>query len=150
MRNEHAEPGEIEVRECTTIDEFEACVVMQHEVFALPDIDIAPRPYLVALRRAGGWTLGAFDAGRLVGFVILMVAARSDHQDDEADQPPCVKRAERPTARATQRDEVGARRDVYVRQAEHFTLHQDARLELINSRAFAYFYPGMLCMFVPH
>lgn len=77
MRNEHAEPAEIEVRECTSIDEFEACVAMQREVFGLPDIDIAPRPYLVALRRAGGWTLGAFDADRLVGFVILMVAARN-------------------------------------------------------------------------
>jgi predicted GNAT superfamily acetyltransferase len=80
MRGEHAETGEIEVRECTTIDELEACVVMQREVFGLPDIDIAPRPYLVALRRAGGWTLGAFDAGRLVGFVILMVAAREGRE----------------------------------------------------------------------
>lgn len=80
MPNEHAERAEIEVRECTTIDELEACVAMQREVFGLPDIDIAPRPYLVALRRAGGWTLGAFDAGVLVGFVILMVAARDGHE----------------------------------------------------------------------
>ncbi|HEX8774326.1 MAG TPA: GNAT family N-acetyltransferase [Pyrinomonadaceae bacterium] len=80
MPNEHAEPNEIEVRECTTIDEFEACVRMQREVFGLPDVDIAPRPYLVVLRRAGGWTLGAFDGSRLVGFVILMVAARNGRE----------------------------------------------------------------------
>jgi predicted GNAT superfamily acetyltransferase len=80
MRSEHAEPGEIEVRECTTIDELEACVAMQREVFGLPDVDIAPRSYLVALRRAGGWTLGAFDRGHLVGFVILMVAARAGRE----------------------------------------------------------------------
>jgi predicted GNAT superfamily acetyltransferase len=75
-----AGPSEIEIRECTTIDEFEACVRLQREVFGLPDIDVAPRPFLVASRRAGGWTLGAFDAGELVGFVHMMVAVRGGQE----------------------------------------------------------------------
>lgn len=50
MRGEDVEHAgrapQTEVCECTAIDEFEACVLMQREVFGLPGIDIAPRPTL--------------------------------------------------------------------------------------------------------
>jgi predicted GNAT superfamily acetyltransferase len=72
----HGERARIEVRQCVTIDEFEACVRLQREVFKEPDIEISPRRHLIASRRAGGWTLGAFVAGELVGFVHLMVGVR--------------------------------------------------------------------------
>jgi predicted GNAT superfamily acetyltransferase len=66
----------IEVRQCLTIEEFEACVELQREVFNEPDIEISPRRHLIASRRAGGWTLGAFDeSDRLIGFAHLMVGA---------------------------------------------------------------------------
>ena len=71
-----ASGDEIEIRECATIDEFEACVRLQREVFGGPDIDISPRKYLIMSRRAGGWTLGAFKGTELVGFVHLIVAVR--------------------------------------------------------------------------
>ncbi|HVG35149.1 MAG TPA: hypothetical protein VM911_18935 [Pyrinomonadaceae bacterium] len=71
------EAQEIEVRQCMTIEEFEACVQLQREVFREPDIEISPRRHLIASRRAGGWTLGAFDRqDRLVGFAHLMVGVR--------------------------------------------------------------------------
>jgi predicted GNAT superfamily acetyltransferase len=67
----------IEVRQCLTIEEFESCVELQREVFNEPDIEISPRRHLIASRRAGGWTLGAFDEhDRLVGFAHLMAGAR--------------------------------------------------------------------------
>lgn len=66
----------IEVRECTTVEEFDACVRLQCEVFGGPEINISPRKYFIMSRRAGGWTLGAFDRGELVGFVHLVVAVR--------------------------------------------------------------------------
>src|SRR3954464_14479809 len=67
----------IEVRQCLTIEEFEACVELQREVFNEPDIEISPRRHLIASRKAGGWTLGAFDeSDRLVGFAHLMIGAR--------------------------------------------------------------------------
>jgi predicted GNAT superfamily acetyltransferase len=70
-------PQGIEVRQCVTIEEFEACVQLQREVFNEPDIEISPRRHLIASRRAGGWTLGAFDeSDRMVGFAHLMVGAR--------------------------------------------------------------------------
>lgn len=67
----------IEVRQCVTIEEFEACVRLQREVFNEPDIEISPRRHLIASRKAGGWTLGAFDESNLlVGFAHLMIGAR--------------------------------------------------------------------------
>jgi predicted GNAT superfamily acetyltransferase len=66
----------IEVRDCRTFEEFDACVALQREVFGYTDLEISPRRYLILSRRAGGWTLGAFDRGRLVGFVHHLVAVR--------------------------------------------------------------------------
>jgi predicted GNAT superfamily acetyltransferase len=70
----------IEVRECRTIEEFDACVRLQCEVFGGPAINISPRKYFIMSRRAGGWTLGAFSGGELVGFVHLAVAVRGGHE----------------------------------------------------------------------
>ncbi|MBD0372465.1 MAG: GNAT family N-acetyltransferase [Pyrinomonadaceae bacterium] len=66
----------IDVRECTTVEEFDACIELQREVFDLPDLEISPRRHLIVTRRAGGWTLGAFDGEQLAGFVHQMVAVR--------------------------------------------------------------------------
>ncbi len=65
-----------DVRECTTIEEFDACIELQREVFALPDLEISPRRHLIVSRRAGGWTLGVFDKEKLVGFVHQLAAVR--------------------------------------------------------------------------
>src|SRR5918997_3431454 len=64
------------VRECTTVEEFDACVRLQREVFGLPDMEISPRRHLIVSRSAGGWVLGAFEGARLVGFVLHLAAAR--------------------------------------------------------------------------
>src|SRR5437868_2181237 len=64
------------IRECATIDEFDACVRLQREVFGLPDMEISPRRHLIVSRQAGGWTLGAFQGAELVGFVHHLAAVR--------------------------------------------------------------------------
>ena len=51
---------DIEIRECTTFEELAACVELQREVFALPDIEISPVRHLVVTKNAGGFSLGAF------------------------------------------------------------------------------------------
>ena len=71
-----ADASEIRVRECTTVDEFDACVRLQREVFGLPDLEVSPRRHLIVSRQAGGWTLGGFVGDELVGFVHHLVAAR--------------------------------------------------------------------------
>ncbi|MFL6230063.1 MAG: GNAT family N-acetyltransferase [Pyrinomonadaceae bacterium] len=70
--------GGVSIRECASVAEFDACVRLQREVFALPDIEISPRRHLVVSRSAGGWTLGAFSGDRLVGFVHHLAAVYGD------------------------------------------------------------------------
>ena len=80
---------EITVRECTTVAEFDECVRLQREAFALPDLELSPRRHLIVTRSAGGWTLGAFDGGRMVGFVLTQVAVRQvRYNDDDARAVP--------------------------------------------------------------
>ncbi len=70
--------GGIQIRECTTIDEFDGCIRLQREVFGLPELEISPRRHLIVSRQAGGWTLGAFVAEQLVGFVHQMAAVHTN------------------------------------------------------------------------
>ncbi len=70
------ESDEIDVRECMTVEEFDECVRLQREAFGLPDLELSPRRHLIVARSAGGFTLGAFAGGRLVGFVLNQVAVR--------------------------------------------------------------------------
>jgi predicted GNAT superfamily acetyltransferase len=67
---------EVVIRECVTVEEFDECVRLQREGFGLPDLELSPRRHLIVARSAGGWTLGAFAAERLVGFVLNQVAVR--------------------------------------------------------------------------
>jgi predicted GNAT superfamily acetyltransferase len=70
------ERGDIDIRECTTVEEFDQCVRLQREAFGLPDLELSPRRHLIVARSAGGFTLGAFDGERMVGFVLNQVAVR--------------------------------------------------------------------------
>src|SRR5215813_7368221 len=69
---------ETTIRECTTIEQFDRCVALQREAFGLPDLELSPRRHLIVSRQAGGWTLGAFVADRMVGFVHNLAAVRGN------------------------------------------------------------------------
>ena len=71
-----AEREDIDIRECTTVEEFDQCVRLQREGFGLPDLELSPRRHLIVARGAGGFTLGAFDGERMVGFVLNQIAVR--------------------------------------------------------------------------
>src|SRR5215208_1252608 len=70
------EKDEIVIRECMTVEEFDRCVRLQREAFGLPDLELSPRRHLIVARSAGGFTLGAFDGERMVGFVLNQLAVR--------------------------------------------------------------------------
>ena len=72
--------AEIIIRECTTIEEFDTCISLQSEAFGLPDLEISPRRHFIVSRQAGGWTLGAFEGDRMVGFVHHLVAVRPNDE----------------------------------------------------------------------
>src|ERR1051325_2624777 len=69
---------ETTIRECTTIEEFDGCLSLQREAFGLPDLELSPRRHLIVSRQAGGWTLGAFEAERMVGFAHHLAAGRGN------------------------------------------------------------------------
>ena len=66
--------SEIEIRECFTPDELSDCVMLQREVFKVPEVDISPVRHFIVTRHAGGFTLGAFADHKLVGFVLSVLA----------------------------------------------------------------------------
>ncbi|MEO8573938.1 MAG: GNAT family N-acetyltransferase [Pyrinomonadaceae bacterium] len=66
--------NEIEIRECSTLDQLAACVDLQRQVFALPEIEISPVRHFVVTKNAGGFALGAFSGNELVGFVLSVPA----------------------------------------------------------------------------
>lgn len=68
----------IEIRQVRGVEEYDACVHLQREVFGLPDLEISPRRHLIVSTQAGGWVLGAFAEHRLVGFVLHLPAVRRD------------------------------------------------------------------------
>jgi len=63
---------EIETREVETIEEMNECIRLQREVFAMPDMEISPVRHLIVARYAGGFTMGAYLDGKLVGFVLSL------------------------------------------------------------------------------
>lgn len=68
----------IEVREISSIQEFERCIELQREAFNLPDLEISPLRHFVVSTNAGGFTLGAFIGKELIGFVHHLVALRKN------------------------------------------------------------------------
>lgn len=64
----------IEIREVTDFEDFDACLDLQRKVFGFPDSEVSPRRYLVVTKQTGGFTLGAFDGAKLVGFAIIVPA----------------------------------------------------------------------------
>jgi len=68
---------ETTIRPCETIEELDACIRLQREVFALPDLEISPRRHLIVTGQAGGFTLGAFATkNELIGFVLTVPGFR--------------------------------------------------------------------------
>ena len=67
-------PENVEIRECTTLEELAECVQLQRDVFALPEVELSPVRHLIVTRNAGGFTLGAYDGARLAGFVLSVPA----------------------------------------------------------------------------
>lgn len=68
----------LDIREVSSIEDYDACIRLQREVFGLPDLEISPRRHLIVSRKAGGWTLGAFVDDRLIGFVHHLAAVQGD------------------------------------------------------------------------
>jgi predicted GNAT superfamily acetyltransferase len=65
------------IRHCHGIEEFEACVRVEREVWKSSDIDVVPIPLFVVASETGGQVLGAFHGTDLVGFTLAIAGWRA-------------------------------------------------------------------------
>lgn len=68
--------GEILIRKCESLAEFERCVELQREIWGEADLEVEPVTLFVVASRVGGQVLGAFDAGRMVGYTLALPGIR--------------------------------------------------------------------------
>lgn len=62
----------IVVRKCTTLQEYQACVQLQREIWREADLEVEPVTMFVVASVSGGQVLGAFDGQRLVGYTLAV------------------------------------------------------------------------------
>jgi predicted GNAT superfamily acetyltransferase len=67
----------IVIRPCHGIEEFEACVRVEREIWKSSDIDVVPIPLFVVASETGGQVLGAFHGTDLVGFTLAIAGWRA-------------------------------------------------------------------------
>ena len=70
----HTVAAEIEVRHCYSLAEYDECVRLERLTWG-EDITV-PAAIFVVARHSGGQVLGAFDAGRMVGFTLALAGLR--------------------------------------------------------------------------
>ena len=69
-----SKPPEIEIINCDTVELLQGCVDMQRRVFDMPEVELSPVRHFIVTMHAGGFTLGAFHDGRLIGFCLSVPA----------------------------------------------------------------------------
>jgi len=71
-------PG-IVIRNCEALEELDACVRLQQEVWGFSDLEVVPMRMLVVANKIGGHIAGAFAGSELVGFALAFPARRKGH-----------------------------------------------------------------------
>lgn len=64
------------VRKCQGLDELQACVALQKEVWGFSDLELVPLRMFVVAEKIGGQVMGAFAGHALVGFAFAVPGVR--------------------------------------------------------------------------
>ena len=67
------------LRNCTTLEEFRACVALQQEVWGFSDAELVPLRIFSLAPKIGGQVVGAWEAETLVGFAMAIPGSRNGH-----------------------------------------------------------------------
>ena len=67
--------AEIQIRHCTSLDEFDQCVSLERLIWG--DAITVPNGIFVVAKHTGGQVLGAFDEDKLVGFTLALAGLRT-------------------------------------------------------------------------
>ncbi|MGQ9918919.1 MAG: GNAT family N-acetyltransferase [Bryobacteraceae bacterium] len=70
------EERRIKIRWLTGLEELREAVRLQKEIWGFADIELLPLRLFVVAQKVGGQTLGAFDGGRMVGFLLAIPGLR--------------------------------------------------------------------------
>jgi predicted GNAT superfamily acetyltransferase len=65
---------QIEIRHCTTVPEYDECVLVEHAVWG-PEIAVPNGMFIVA-HHTGGQVFAAYDGPKMVGFTLAVVGVR--------------------------------------------------------------------------
>lgn len=68
--------ADVNLRDCHTIAEYEACVELQIAVWGYDERDTIPSRVFIVARKIGGQIIGSFDGDRLVGFAFAIPGYR--------------------------------------------------------------------------
>src|SRR5438105_5863670 len=68
--------GNIKVRKCEELDEFQCCVELQRQIWGEADLEVEPFTAFCVAAQTGGQVLGAFDDGRMIGYTLAVVGLR--------------------------------------------------------------------------
>lgn len=64
------------LRNCTTLEEFAACVALQKEIWGFSDAELVPLRIFSLAPKIGGQVVGAWDGQELVGFAMAIPGNR--------------------------------------------------------------------------
>ncbi|MCU1241648.1 MAG: hypothetical protein JWO71_2374 [Candidatus Acidoferrum typicum] len=79
QRSGAANPGQgVVIRKCVALQEFQACVELQREIWREADLELEPATTFVVASITGGQVLGAFDGDTMVGFTMAVVGLRQN------------------------------------------------------------------------
>jgi len=71
--------GTAELRNCTELEEFRACVALQKEVWGFADNELVPLRMFSLAPKIGGQVIGAWQGEMLVGFAFSIPGIRDGH-----------------------------------------------------------------------
>ena len=63
----------IEIRVCHSLEDCEACVVMEKRIWQTDDVELVPAALIRVIAETGGQVLGAFEGRRMIGFTVALV-----------------------------------------------------------------------------
>ena len=69
----------LQLRNCTALEEFRACVALQKEVWGFADNELVPLRIFSLAPKIGGQVIGAWDGEKLVGFAFSIPGTRNRH-----------------------------------------------------------------------